>query len=686
MFTILIMVKRKYRVQKILLKKSQILSLLLIAILLLAVVVLNNVNQIQKIFKSQAASSTELKAFPDAEGFGTESIGGRGGKVYIVSNNADNGSGSLRECATASGPRICVFSIGGTIVLESSIEVKNPYLTIAGQTARGGGITIKSANEEKEAALKIKTHDVIVRYMRFRPGTIRQDLHTVGVNAGSTAKDDEAAHNVVFDHVSISWGGDEMLILYSQSHDITVQWSSISESLPAPKDDSVAIKGIVLGSDNGPGNYTFHHNLIAHNHQRNPNVDIAGVLDWSNNVVYNWNYSGANLKLSPKVNFVNNYVKPGPNTAGNSPYIKLTSFSGQYYLSGNYVDTSIKSVPFAPGAGVFSRFNAPSVALDTAQDAYEKVLNEAGASKGLNCDGTWFTRQDAVDVRIARSVREGTRGHNLTQTFNDLGYISNPSQVGGWPFLDPGFPCDDSDHDGMPDVWENVVFGNIDRGDRDNSSSDFDLDGYTDIEEYLNGTDPKVSDTGSINFVTSTPYITGIPTLTKVPSPTSTAAKVITSTQNYKYFYPIADTFVKKSEPRKNFGDTKKLQVDTDPSTMSYLKFDLTDLKNYSVKTAQLRLKVTNSSTDTQRIHLVENVSWEENKMTYNNRPTSVSSNYVSINGGKSGEWTTIDVTNLVKEKQGRKMTLMIDMDDKDGFDFYSREYSSEKPTLIVTY
>jgi len=218
-----------------------------------------------------------------------------------------------------------------------------------------------------------------------------------------------------------------MLILYSQSHDITVQWSSISESLPAPQDGSVAIKGIILGADNGPGAYTFHHNLLAHNHQRNPNIDVAGVVDWVNNVVYNWNFSGANLKLSPNVNFVNNYAKPGPNTVKNNPYIKLTDFTGGYFLSGNVIDPNIRSVPFAPGGGISSRYPAPFITTDTAENAYTKVLSEAGASRGLNCDGTWFFRPDTVDMRIAQSVREGTRGHTVTSTYNDLGYISNPS-------------------------------------------------------------------------------------------------------------------------------------------------------------------------------------------------------------------------------------------------------------------
>jgi len=137
------------------------------------------------IFTTSVNSQASIPAFPGAEGFGANTPGGRGGQVIKVTNLNDSGAGSLRACATASGSRICVFTVGGTIVLNSTIEVINPYLTVAGQTAPGGGITIKSIDDQTEAAFKIKTHDVIVRYMRFRPGTVRQNLHIIGVNAGS---------------------------------------------------------------------------------------------------------------------------------------------------------------------------------------------------------------------------------------------------------------------------------------------------------------------------------------------------------------------------------------------------------------------------------------------------------------------------------------------------------------------
>jgi hypothetical protein len=430
--------------------------------------------------------SGPVVAFPGAEGFGKDALGGRGGTVHLVTNLNDSGAGSLRACAIASGPRTCIFRTGGTIVLNSSIDVTNPYLTIAGQTAPGDGITLRSVNSTTEAGLFIKTHDVIVRYIRIRPGTTVQDLHAFGINAGGTATGTNAAYNVIVDHVSISWNGDEMMIVYAQSYDITIQWSSISEALPAPTSGSVAIKGIVLGSDNGPGMYSLHHNLLAHNNQRNPNVDIDGTLDWVNNVVYDWSFSGMNMKLHPEINLVNNYVKPGPNTTGSGAYVKQTTFTGSFFDSGNYVDTSIKSVPFAPTTGkVATRFVAPQVTTDTALVTYKRVLEDAGAVHGLNCDGTWYDRPDAVDVRIAQSVRDGTTGHSIAKsaTYNQLGYISTPADVGGWPTLATGTPCVDSDNDGMPNVFEVARGYNVNV----NDSATVTANGYTRLEEYING-------------------------------------------------------------------------------------------------------------------------------------------------------------------------------------------------------
>ena len=150
-----------------------------------------------------------LVAFPGAEGFGADAKGGRGGAVIKVTNLNDSGSGSLRACVEASGPRTCVFEVGGTIELDSRIKISDPYLTIAGQTAPGGGITIRnSASNEKGDTFLTATHDVVIRYIALRPG------HAAGSTTTNRATSifdsgDGSVYNVILDHISMSWASDD---------------------------------------------------------------------------------------------------------------------------------------------------------------------------------------------------------------------------------------------------------------------------------------------------------------------------------------------------------------------------------------------------------------------------------------------------------------------------------------------
>ncbi len=425
------------------------------------------------------ATQTGLIAFPGAEGFGRFAKGGRGGVVYLVSSLADGGPGTLRECVEASGPRTCVFRIAGTIVLSSSLDAENPYLTIAGQTAPGGGITLRTADSLSKAHLRVRTNDVIVRYIRSRPGTKVENGRALTVSHGTDA------YNVIVDHVSMSWSGDEIYISWEDTHDITVQWSNMSESLPA---GDGGYKGPNLGSEGVSGNFSFHHNLLAHHDQRYPLVRITRPLDWVNNVVYNLGtYGYANVKGQSKVNLVNNYIKPGPN-ATISTYVREEDIAGGgYYHSGNYVEPGGSLTSVAPnGYRVSTPYDVAPITTTSAQQAFEDVLTKSGAIHGLACDGTWFARPDPVDVRIVQSVRDGTRGHSIpiAETINQRGFISSPADVGGWPQLDPGTPCVDRDDDGMPDVWERS--NGLDP-DVDDSAEDADGDGYTNLEKYLNG-------------------------------------------------------------------------------------------------------------------------------------------------------------------------------------------------------
>ncbi len=163
-----------------------------------------------------AAPPTTQKAFPTAEGFGRFAQGGRGGAVLFVDNLNDAGPGSLRAAVEAKGPRTVVFRVSGTIHLEKGLIIREPYITIAGQTAPGDGICL--ANYE----LYVAANDAIVRYLRCRPGNGRP-----GERDGITVR---KVQNVIVDHCSASWAVDEVLST-TGSKNVTVQWCMITEAL-----------------------------------------------------------------------------------------------------------------------------------------------------------------------------------------------------------------------------------------------------------------------------------------------------------------------------------------------------------------------------------------------------------------------------------------------------------------------
>ena len=427
---------------------------------------------------SPPSTGSKLRAFPQAEGFGAETVAGRGGRVPEVPDPNDSGAGSLRACTDVSGPRICVFRIAGTITLNSDIDIINPYLTIAGQTAPGGGISLKAANPSSTVHMQIRAPEVIVRYIRSRPGTTVTNSRALSVNNGASSMD-AAVKNVVIDHNSFSWTGDEMTITWLATNHISYQWNIAAESLSPWKGPSFG--------EGGGGYFSVHHNLIAHHTQRLPQVSASvGLVDIVNNLVYNPGGQASVVKNSTHANFINNYIKAGPNSTLKA-YIEDGGAKGPaagYYVEGNQI-VGISKLNTAVNQ-VSTRYPAPPVTTTSAQAVYAQILNTAGAYRGLNCNGSWIERRDAVDTRIIQSVRDGTRGHSGT------GYITSPSQVGGWPALASGTPCPDTDHDGMADQWETLNFGNTSRGSSSDSKSDYDSDGYTDLEEFLNGTDPKV--------------------------------------------------------------------------------------------------------------------------------------------------------------------------------------------------
>ncbi|WP_425399412.1 pectate lyase family protein [Aeoliella sp.] len=468
----------------------------------------------------------DIPAFPGAQGGGMYSFGGRGGKVYVVTSLEDNGPGTFREALEAGGPRIVVFNVAGIIRLDGPVVVRAPYLTIDGSSAPGDGVCIAGATVE------IDTHDVVIRHLRFRRGE-------TWVGDRNDALGGNPIGNIMIDHVSASWGLDENLSMYRHMYEppgestrvklptvnITIQNSIFSEGLNTYNH--------AFGSTLGGYNSTFHHNLWACNTGRNPSVGMVYDFTFINNVIYNWRHrtiDGGDHRSFYTI--INNYFKPGPVTPNRpiahrilkpekrrSPYFNLDF--GKAYVAGNFVEGNEEVTKDNWAGGVqleledmlpirqqltqkqASNYQAPAsederreiaeplreqalaeirsarpyphsyVDIQPAEEAYEYVLENVGAT---------LPKRDAVDERIVKMVRTGTVTYD-----EGKGIITDIEQVGGYPEY-KGEPYKDSDSDGMPDDWEQSH--GLNPQDASDAAEDLNGDGYTNIEDFLNGLDP----------------------------------------------------------------------------------------------------------------------------------------------------------------------------------------------------
>ena len=391
-------------------------------------------------------STNEQIAFPGAEGAGKYTTGGRGGTVYEVTNLDDSGDGSLRHAIQKNEIRTIVFRVSGTIELKSDLDIHYGNLTIAGQTSPGDGICIRGY------PVSIKTDNVIIRFMRFRLGDVRK----VQGDAFSCRN----RRNILIDHCSFSWSVDEVASLY-ELHQSTVQWCIISEAL----NHSVHEKGNHgYGGIWGGDTVSFHHNLFAHNLSRNPRFNGAryqvvwtDLVDFRNNVIYNWGDNSIYGGERGNHNVVNNYFKPGPGTKKSvrSRVLNITTSEnypyGVFYVSGNYMDGNpavtadnwnggVDTDALVSAVKAAKAFYAVSIPEQTAQVAYQAVISSVGAS----------LVRDAVDKRIIFEVQNGTATYT-GQYSQRPGIIDSQEEVGGWPELSSLPDPSDSDHDGMPD-------------------------------------------------------------------------------------------------------------------------------------------------------------------------------------------------------------------------------------------
>ncbi|QDH80919.1 polysaccharide lyase [Echinicola soli] len=468
----------------------------------------------------------EIPAFPGAEGGGMYSFGGRGGKVITVTSLEDHGPGTLREACETGGARIIVFNVAGIIKLETPLIIRAPYVTIAGQTAPGDGVCVAGET------VWVDTHDVVIRHMRFRRGETfvgRRDDAIGGNPVG----------NIMIDHVSASWGLDENMSIYRHMYDpgggykreklptvnITIQNSIFSEDLDTYNHS--------LGSTLGGENCSFMRNLWASNAGRNPSIGWNGIFNFVNNIIFNWSHrttDGGDYKA--KYNIINNYYKPGPVTdlsrsvsyrilkpeAGRSDLDSMVF--GRAYVEGNIVEgneevtgnnwnggvqmegkdgqlmTYQEAKHYFPRMKSEKPFPMPHLTIMPTEEAVEFVTENAGAT---------LPKRDPVDQRIIRTVKTGKPEYvkgldpesfyqfehrRLPRDAYKKGIITDISQVGGYPVYN-GSPYQDTDKDGMPDEWENKY--GLDPNDPTDANSDLNGDGYTNIEKYINGINPKLN-------------------------------------------------------------------------------------------------------------------------------------------------------------------------------------------------
>ncbi|KAI1420515.1 fibronectin [Xylaria sp. FL1777] len=401
-----------------------------------------------------------LLAFPGAEGFGRNAVGGRTGSVYHVTNLGDAGTGSFRD-AVSQANCIVVFDVGGTINITDRVVVsKNVY--IAGQTAPGGGITVYGNGLSWSNA-----NEAIVRYMRFRMG-----------KSGDSGKDGITiadGQNMIFDHVSVTWGRDETFSINGDVTNVTIQDSIIGQGL-----DTHSCGGLIQTD----GGVSLFRNLYIDNKTRNPKV--KGVNDFQNNIVYNWGGGGGYIAGDSDgqsyANVINNYFISGPTTTVTAFTRGNANFHG--YVSNNFYDSNqngvldgtalcVSTTCYSDMDIVSTKFAYPGpTTLRSAQDAVTYVLDNVG---------TTYPSRDAVDKILVAEVKSwGKTGELISD--------ETASPMYGPGYIAGGTKPTDTDGDGIPDDWERANGLNPqDASDAMKLSSS----GYANIEVYVNSLVPS---------------------------------------------------------------------------------------------------------------------------------------------------------------------------------------------------
>jgi hypothetical protein len=429
-----------------------------------------------------------LPAFPGAEGYGRFAKGGRGGDVYHVTNLDDSGEGSLREAVRskkADVPRTVVFDVGGTIQLMKPLKIeKVAGLTLAGQTAPGGGITLRD-----HGIVFSKCSDIVVRHLRLRLGDETKTSEDV-INVGP---EKEGCRDVIFDHLTATWGVDGIMDVYAADR-FTMQWCLFGEALNDSTHEKREPHAMLMSFRKIRGRISIHHNLLFSSRDRHPTLggyppphsSPDSIFDFRNNVIYNWEGS-CNLATG-RFNLINNYWRPGPNTRpyeeelpiqpkaeahdvttgflGGNVFEGMADWSLDNYAAfqwgvrgGKYIG-NVTAEKFKEPAEVVPASERP--VTHAAEEAFQLVLKKAGAGK----------TRDAADQRVIAGIKARTHRR-----------IDSQKEVGGWPELKSGEAPKDGDRDGMSNTWEKEH--GLNPGDPSDGNATT-KEGWTNLEEYLN--------------------------------------------------------------------------------------------------------------------------------------------------------------------------------------------------------
>ena len=397
--------------------------------------------------------SAQISAFPGAQGFGKFTSGGRGGSVYHVTTTNDSGTGSFRDAVSSSG-RTVVFDIGGIIDYSGSRFAPADNITIAGQTAPGDGITIYGDGLSFSSA-----NNNICRFLRVREG--------INGTSGTDAIGIANGHDMIFDHLSVSWGRDETFSINGNVTNITIQSTMVSQGLQGHS------AGGLIQTDGG---VSILRCLYMDNDTRNPKV--KGVNEFVNNVVCNWETIGYNMGGDSAgdsyVNMFNNYFIRGQ--ASSSTAIGGGNLNFHIYATNNWLDANRNGI--LDGSEMsFTSYGS----MDLMATPYPYPITSAyspltALKLAISDVGTSF-RRDAVDkMMISQLTSWGLDGGTITSEL--VPPMSGPGVIRN------GAAYTDTDGDGMPDFWENGTGSSATTPNNNDASPSG--SGYTRLEDYLN--------------------------------------------------------------------------------------------------------------------------------------------------------------------------------------------------------